>query len=117
MPQDPGKRPWRRRVSGTSGFETAFGERARRDAQGRSLRDFDLESRLFRYPLSYVIQSDAFAALPQELQRELLIRIEAELTGRSAQFDNLPGDAEARLAAWEILSATRPEYAAMVAAP
>ena len=72
---------------------------------------------MFRYPLSYVIQSDAFAALPQELQRELLIRIEAELTGRSAQFDNLPGDAEARLAAWEILSATRPEYAAMVAAP
>jgi hypothetical protein len=102
-------------ISGTAGFEAAFERRAIRDARGRSLRDFDLESRLFTYPLSYVIYSDAIAHLPQELLRELLIRIEAELTGRTAQFEDLPGDAESRLAAWEILSETRPDFAAMVA--
>ncbi len=102
-------------ISGTAGFEAAFAARAETDPEGRSLRDFDLQKRLFRYPLSYVIESAAFAALPPELLRAVLLRVEAELTGHGAQLEDLPGDVETRAAAWEILQATRPDFADLVA--
>jgi hypothetical protein len=102
-------------VSGTAGFEAAFTARGARDARGRSLREFDLDSRLFRYPLSYVIYSPAFAALPDDVLRAVLLRVAAELTGTDMRIDDLPGDAASRAAAWEILIDTRPEFAAMVA--
>jgi len=46
-----------------------FARRAARDPLGRSLRDLDLTRRLFRYPLSFVIHSPAFDALPDAAQR------------------------------------------------
>ena len=103
-------------VAGTAGFEAQFLARSRRDAAGRSLRDFDLQTRLFRYPLSYVIHSPAFAALPDSLKVEVLTRLRAELLGESPQLENVPGDADARRAAWEILLEVQPAYAALVAA-
>ena len=39
------------RIEGASGFTKTFPQRGPRDTQGRSLRDFDLQKRLFRYPL------------------------------------------------------------------
>ena len=36
-----------------------------RDSRGRSLRDLDLQTRLFKYPCSYLIYSAAFDALPE----------------------------------------------------
>lgn len=68
-------------IAGTAGFETAFLARGLRDSSGRSLRDFDLETRLFRYPLSFVINSQAFAALPLPAKRAVLVRVRAALTG------------------------------------
>ena len=53
-------------ISGRPEFVEQFARRGVRDAQGRSLRDFDLTRRLFRYPLSYVIYSPAFDALPDD---------------------------------------------------
>ena len=53
-------------ISGNERFVEQFARRAVRDAQGRSLRDFDLTRRLFRHPLSYVIYSPAFDALPSD---------------------------------------------------
>jgi hypothetical protein len=50
-------------VKGSSSFAGNFAAAGPRDAQGRSLRDFDLKTRLFRYPLSYMIYSTAFDAL------------------------------------------------------
>ena len=40
-------------VKGNTGFAGEFAARGPRDHAGRSLRDFDLERRLFRYPLSF----------------------------------------------------------------
>jgi hypothetical protein len=54
------------KIEGTSGFAEKFAERGPRDRKGRSLRQFDLETRLMRYPCSYMIYSDAFDALPVE---------------------------------------------------
>ena len=51
-------------VAGVSQFSKTFPQRGPRDKQGRSLRDFDLKTRLFRYPLSYMIYSAAFDGMP-----------------------------------------------------
>ena len=102
-------------IAGTAGFESSFTARAIKDSQGRSLRDLNLESRMFEYPLSYVIYSAAFATLPAQVQRSVLQRLEAELIGRASNFEALPGDDVSRGAAWEILLETRPDFSAMLA--
>ena len=59
-------------VRGTTSFAKDFTARGPRDHQGRSLRDFDLKTRLFRYPCSYLIYSKAFDALPAAGERPRL---------------------------------------------
>jgi hypothetical protein len=100
-------------VKGISTFTRTFPERGPRDELGRSLRDFDLQKRLFRYPLSYMIYSDAFDALPSAALDRIYRRIYDVLTGKdsSGAFAQLPvGE---RRAALEILRATKrglPDY-------
>jgi hypothetical protein len=97
-------------VQGGAGFEAAFARLGPRDPAGRSLRDFDLKTRLFRYPLSYVIYSEAFDALPEETRKSLYARLEAVLRGEdtSGKFAHLT-DAD-RKAILEILAATKPDF-------
>jgi len=52
------------RIIGTSGYAEKFADLGPRDRKGRSLRQFDLNHRLLKYPCSYMIYSDAFNALP-----------------------------------------------------
>ena len=68
-------------ISGTSTFAKEFAAMGPRDSQGRSLRDLDLKTRLFKHPLSYLIYSSAFAALPRELRSAAWKRIDAALAG------------------------------------
>lgn len=100
-------------ISGTSGFAEEFTARGIQDSEGRSLREFDLQSRLFRYPCSYLIHSPAFDGLPDVVRGRVLGRLAKVLTGRdrSSDFDHL-SDAD-RLAILEILVATKPEFAAL----
>jgi hypothetical protein len=70
------------RVRGSSGFAEAFARAGPRDSRGRSLRDFDLERRLFRHPLSYMIYADAFDHLPDEAKEAVYARLLHVLTGR-----------------------------------
>ncbi len=100
-------------VHGTSGFEKTFPERGPKDKQGRSLRDFDLEKHLFKYPLSYMVYSDAFDNLPALAKDRIYKRAYEVLSGQdqSPAFKKLT--AERRLAAKEILKETKaglPEY-------
>lgn len=62
-------------VEGTSSFAAEFESKGPRDAMGRSLRNFDLKRRLFRYPLSYLIYSESFDALPDELKQHVYRRL------------------------------------------
>lgn len=55
-------------VEGDEAFQTAFQRNARRSADGRSLKDFDLLSHLFEHRLSYMIYSKSFDALPSEVK-------------------------------------------------
>ncbi len=52
------------KIAGASGFAEKFTALGPRDGKGRSLREFDLEYRLMRYPCSYMIYTEAFEALP-----------------------------------------------------
>jgi len=62
-------------IAGVSTFTQTFPQRGPRDNQGRSLRDFDLRTRLFRYPLSYMIYSRQFDALPESVKGPLYRRL------------------------------------------
>ncbi len=97
-------------ISGTSGFARDFSARGPFDAEGRSLRDFDLETRLFRYPLSFLVYSDAFDALPPIASERVYARFEEILTGtdRSPEYEHLDGPT--RAAIHEILLATKSAY-------
>ncbi|HKE29272.1 MAG TPA: hypothetical protein VKB88_43275 [Bryobacteraceae bacterium] len=67
-------------VAGVSRFSETFPRRGPRDRKGRSLRDFDLRTRLFRYPLSYMIYSRQFDALPANVHGALYRRLYDSLT-------------------------------------
>ncbi len=68
-------------VAGSSGFAEAFAARGPRDRQGRSLRQLDLQQRVFTYPLSYLVYSSAFQALPAPFRKVVEARIDAVLKG------------------------------------
>lgn len=68
-------------IAGVSTFTATFPRRGPRDARGRSLRDFDLRTRLFRHPLSYMIYSLAFEALPDGVRVRVYERLHDVLTG------------------------------------
>ena len=73
----------------------------------RSLRDFDLKTRMFRYPLSFMIYSDEFDNMPAVVKERLFLRLKEVLGGkdRSPRFASLsPADRKAVL---EILQATK----------
>jgi len=78
-------------VQGMSEFAAEFAARGVRDSQGRSLRDFDLTRRLFKYPCSYLIYSDAFSQLPDPIKERLYRRLVDVLTGidQSVEFSHL----------------------------
>ena len=95
-------------IEGVSNFSRTFPERGPRDGQGRSLRDFDLQKRLFRYPLSYLIYGAQFDALPDTIRERIYQRLYDILTGKDQdrKFANLsPND---RRAIFEILRDTKP---------
>lgn len=96
------------RVQGTSRFAEHFASLGARDSQGRSLRDLDLQRRLFRYPCSYLVDSQPFQALPEPLKHSLYQRLWDVLTGddTSGKLARLsPTDRQAIL---EILRQTHP---------
>jgi hypothetical protein len=99
-------------VTGVSTFTQTFPKRGPWDAKGRSLRDFDLKTRLFRYPLSYTIYGRAFNSLAPPLRARVYQRLFEVLTGadHSPAFARLT--AEDRRAALDILIATKPDLPA-----
>jgi hypothetical protein len=95
-------------VRGTSGFAEEFAKRGPFDAQGRSLRQFDLERRLFKYPCSYVIFSAAFDALPGPVKDYTLRRLWEVLTGKDTSPDFAHLSADDRRAVLDVLRQTKP---------
>jgi hypothetical protein len=94
-------------VKGVSTFTETFSKRGPRDRHGRSLRDFDLQERLFRYPLSYMIYTELFDAMPESARARVYQRLYDVLTGKdtSGKFAKL-SEADRR-AIFEILLDTK----------
>jgi len=99
--------PLREPVEGVSSFTKTFPERGPRDKKRRSLRDFDLQRRLFRYPLSYMIYSAAFDSMPEVVRGRIYQRLYEVLTGKdqSRKFAGL--SSEDRRAVLEIVRDTK----------
>jgi hypothetical protein len=76
-------------IKGTSDFAMAFVAQGPRDGQGRSLREFDLQTRLFKYPCSYLIYSGAFDQLPDKMKERIYERLWEILTGKDPSFQQL----------------------------
>jgi hypothetical protein len=68
-------------ITGTSGFTSQFSTEGPFDNKGRSLRQFDLERRLMRYPCSFMIYSEAFNGLPEEVKEAIYKRLWQILSG------------------------------------
>jgi hypothetical protein len=101
------------KVEGTSGFAEKFSSEGPKDSQGRSLRQFDLQRRLMKYPCSYMIYSSAFDALPDDLKDATYARMWRILSGeeRGKRYAGLA--LEDRRAIVEILRETKrrlPDY-------
>lgn len=93
-------------VVGTSDFTYEFTAKGPRDTKGRSLRDFDLATRLMKYPCSYLIYSDSFNALPDEVKARVWQRLFDALndSDENSEFTHL--SASDRRAILEILRET-----------
>lgn len=96
-------------IVGTSGFREEFERKGPSDGDGRSLRLFDLQTRLFQYRCSYLILSRTFDQLPREIKVQVLTKLDAVLNGsnRDAKYAYL-GQAE-RKAIREILNSVKPD--------
>lgn len=96
------------KVSGTSGFAADFQAKGARDGQGRSLRDFDLTDRMFRYPLSYLVLSQAFEQLPAVARERAVARVRQILQEGSVdrKYAHLTPETRRRIA--EVLAGSSP---------
>jgi hypothetical protein len=94
-------------VIGASTFQKTFPQRGLRDEKGRSLRDYDLQTRLFKYPLSYMIYTELFDALPKPVQDKVYSRLIEVLSGKDQRPEYAKLNPEASKAALQILAATK----------
>lgn len=96
-------------VQGSAEFVQEFQSTGPRDSKGRSLRDLELKTRMFRYPCSYLIQSESFHALPPELKTRIYHRLWAILSGEDEAPEWKRLTAADRQAIREILIDTQPD--------
>jgi len=96
------ERPLPKPIEGASTFSETFAARGPRDSKGRSLRELELQTRLFRYPLSYMVYSDAFDALPVKVRETIYERLHGLLTDSDRRIANTR-------AILEILADTKPD--------
>ncbi len=94
-------------VKGTSGFAEEFSRQGLRDTKGRSLRDFDLKTRMFRYPCSFMIYSDAFEGMPSIVKVRLYQRLFEVLSGKETRPAFAYLSQEDRRAILEIIKGTK----------
>ncbi|HUG18645.1 MAG TPA: hypothetical protein VMM56_06675, partial [Planctomycetaceae bacterium] len=72
----------------------------------RSLREFDLNARMFKYPCSYLVYTNSFRQLPDEMRTFVWERLGAILTGRVSDEKYAHLDPPTRTAIVQILKET-----------
>jgi hypothetical protein len=96
-------------IAKNEAFTKAFMADARRSRAGDSLKDLQLEGRLFRNRCSYLIYSEAFAALPADLKGRIYHVLFAALRDDdpASRYGYLEKDEKRRI--FDILMETHPE--------
>jgi hypothetical protein len=107
-----GEAPLPARIVGTSGFAEYFSNLGPRDGTGRSLRDFDLKTRLFKYPCSYMLYSSSFQQLPPAAKNAIYDRLIATLSDEGTATRDPRLTTDQRHAILEILGDTQPAFQA-----
>ncbi|QDT29026.1 hypothetical protein Enr10x_43750 [Gimesia panareensis] len=79
-------------VKGTTDYQSWFSGQGKRDSRGRSLKDFDLKTRLFQYRLSYLIYTDSFNQMPAAVRTRVLQDI----------YEFLNADAATLVKEWDV---------------
>ncbi len=102
--------PLKGELKPTSSIMQDFQKPGPRDKKGRSLRELDMKSKMFRYPCSYLIYSREFDAMPKEMKLYVWRRLDEILDGRdrTGRFRSIT--ATDRQAVREILLDTKPEF-------
>jgi len=100
-------------VAGNTNFAKEFAAVGPHDRKGRSLRELDLNTRLFRYPLSYLVYSEQFAGLQDAARSQFFKRAKEILTAADPGRDFSHLSEADRTAIAEILTDTVPEFAAL----
>jgi hypothetical protein len=93
-------------LAGSSGFAEVFVAQGKKDAKGRSLRELDLKTRLQKYPVSHLIYTPQFRALPEAPKNLVMGRINDVLSGKIAGPKYAHLTPPLRTAIREILQAT-----------
>jgi len=81
-------------VQGDRAFVRQFRASRREADDGRSLKDLDLQTRLFRYRCSYMIYSRAFDQMPDLLKEVVYQKLYDALTGPESELNAHLEDAE-----------------------
>jgi len=96
---------------GNADYARWFQTQGPADAQGRSLRQLELNTRLFAYPVSYLLYSEDFNSLPGYARDYVYARLAAYLEGRERYPGRHAFSYSERDQALEILLATLPGFA------
>lgn len=93
-------------VEGDATYKADFLRTRRATAEGISLKDFDLGTRLFRHRCSYMIYSPVFAGLPAAMKQRVYRRLDRALSLDKADQDYAYLPAQEKQAIRRILKAT-----------
>lgn len=112
-----GEPPLASPVEGGCGYREWFEAQGPFDRQGRSLRQLDLQRRLLKYRLSYMIYSEAFSALPAAAKDAVFARLWAVLDGEETASRGQALPRAERAALVEILRQTMPDLPGYFVSP
>jgi hypothetical protein len=104
-------------VKGSSGFANWFTARGPKDSQGRSLRELNLRTRLFKHPCSYMIYTPAFDALLPAAKDAIYERMWSVLSGRQTAPKYKRLSRADRVAVAEILRDTKKDLPSIFSGP
>jgi hypothetical protein len=98
-------------VTPRAGFPERLAAAVPKDRYGRSLADLDLTTRLMRYPLSYMVYTEAFDGLAPEVKAAVYQRLLMRLSGRDRRPRYAHLATPAARAAVQILRETKSDLA------
>ena len=99
------------RIRGNADYERWFSAQGPTDSSGRSLRELALQDALFVYPLSFMVYTSGFDAMPSFARDYVYRQLAACLSGRASCARNAFYSQSVARDALEILADTKPEFA------